>query len=330
MKLDYHYRQTSKIKEHVEQLSVLRKVIDLLPQLPHIEENLRRESLLKSSLFSARIEGNKLRLEDVNFVSLEKPTKDVAKIEVTNLLKALHWIYGLAPKKLSPTTILKLHKFSLGGISSDAGHLRKEPSAIFNQAGIAVYLPPLPSEVPNLFKQLVKSINLSKEPGPVKAAISHFTFEKIHPFLDGNGRAGRLLSTLILKNSGFGFRGLVSLEEYLENKRQTYYDLLGQNNKDITSFVEFFLEGLKVQAEKAMEKISSAKKEMPEDSLLPRRREILEIVRNQKMVSFDFLKRRFQKIPDSTLHYDLGQLQKEGFIKKLGTSRGALYTQRVS
>lgn len=56
-------------------------------------------------------------------------------------------------------------------------------------------------------KELVKQINCSKEPFPVKAAIFHFAFEKIHPFLDGNGRAGRLLAVFILKQGGFDFRG---------------------------------------------------------------------------------------------------------------------------
>ena len=64
----------------------------------------------------------------------------------------------------------------------------------------------------------------------------------------------------------------------------------------------------------------------PEDSLLPRRREILNIIRDHQMISFDFLKRRFVNVPDSTLHYELQQLIKVGLILKLGRTRGALYT----
>jgi len=66
---------------------------------------------------------------------------------------------------------------------------------------------------------------------------------------------------------------------------------------------------------------------MDEDRLLPRRREILETIRDHKMVSFDFIRRRFVNVPDSTLHYELQQLMKHGFIKKLGVSRGALYSR---
>ncbi|MBI3384749.1 Fic family protein [Candidatus Gottesmanbacteria bacterium] len=325
MKLDYYYRRTKVIAKAMEELKVMARVIALLPSSPHLEENLRRESLLKSSLFSARIEGNKLRLEDLSFISLQRNAKNIAKIEVANVLKGLTWVYSKAPKKLSYSTILKLHGYVLANLSPEAGEWRREPSAIFSQAQVAVYLTPPASKIPSLIKTLVAKINSSEDEGPVNAATYHFAFEKIHPFLDGNGRTGRLLATLILKNSGFGFRGLVSLEEYLESKRQTYYDLLALNKKDVTEFVEFFLEGLQFQTDKTMEKLKNAKTETVEDWLLPRRREILEIVRNHQIVSFDFLKRRFQKIPKSTLHYDVSQLLKEGFLIKLGTSRGALY-----
>lgn len=330
MKFNYFYKKNHSIANNLDKLQVLRKIIEILPQLPHVEEFQRRESLLKSSLFSARIEGNKLKLEDLSITALQKESHNIPKIEIANILKGLHWIYSLAPKKLSVAVILKLHQFVMANISEQSGYFRKEPSAIFNQAGFAIYLPPPPTQVVNLIKNLVITVNSSKEKGPVNAALSHFTFEKIHPFLDGNGRVGRLLSTLILKNSGFDFRGLATLEEYLEKKRQTYYDLLASNKKDITEFVDFFLEGLKVQADKTLQRIKNVKAETPEDLLLPRRREILEIVRNHEYISFNFLKRRFLKIPDSTLHYDIGKLLKSGFIKKLGTSRGVVYTRSFS
>ena len=62
-----------------------------------------------------------------------------------------------------------------------------------------------------------------------------------------------------------------------------------------------------------------------EDFLLPRRKEILEIIKDHRMISFDFIKRRFMAVPESTLHYDLKQLRSKGFIKKLGATRGVVY-----
>jgi Fic family protein len=325
MKFNYTLRGTKKIKDYLERLKVARQVVDILPRFPYLEENIRRQSLLKSSLFSARIEGNKLHLEEVQMAT-GRPTKNQAKIEVFNILKALHFVYSSqAPKKLSQKFILKLHALVLDKISPLAGSWRRQPSAIFNQAGIAVYLTPAPDELPFLIKQFISQNNQVKYPGPIQAALAHFIFEKIHPFLDGNGRVGRLISTFLLKNSGFGFRGLVSMEEYLEKERQTYYDLLLFNKKDITSFIEFFLQVLTDQAEKTLDQLKNIQEEEPVDSLLPRRQEILHIVRDHQLASFDFLKRRFAKIKPSTLHYDLQQLIKKGYLKKLGVSRGVLY-----
>jgi len=293
--------------------------------LPHIEASLRHQSLLKSSLFSARIEGNMLRVEEV-VRPQRNVSRSIEKIEVFNILAALQWIHaGRAPKRLTVNTILRLHRFVLHGISSHAGRFRNEPSAIFNTAGVAIYMTPPPSEIRTLIQKLIIMTKTSKEHGVIQAAKSHFAFEKIHPFIDGNGRVGRLLSSLILKNAGYGFRGLVVLEEYLNDHREEYYDLLATVGKDITGFVSFFCETVAISSESAIEMLKKVKEEKPEDMLLPRRKEILEIIRDHKLISFDGIKRRFHAVPESSLHYDLAMLQKKKFIKKLGTTRGVLY-----
>jgi Fic family protein len=116
------------------------------------------------------------------------------------------------------------------------------------------------------------------------------------------------------------------MEEYFNEHRADYYDLLAATDTDITSFVEFFLEGIAVSAEQTFEQLKNIKEERAEDSLLPRRQEILTIIREQHLCSFDQIKRRFAKIPDSSLHYDMQVLMKKGFIQKLGTTRGVVYS----
>lgn len=326
MQLNFFYQKTPLIDNYLLRIEVSKKLIDILPQLPNIEENLRRKSLLKSSLFSAKIEGNKLNLQDLNFSNNQQTVKDIEKLEIFNILKALNWIYTSTESKLTTDTIKQLHILTMKSLTPNAGKFRTEPSAIFNIAGIAIYMTPPPSEILSLLEKLLIYINSQNDHCLITAALAHFNFEKIHPFLDGNGRVGRLLSTLILKNNNFSFREIVSLEEYLENQRETYYYLLQSGDKDLTKFVEFFLEGIALQAEKAIEQIKNIDNEKPEDSLLPRRREILEIIKDHKMVTFDFIRRRFAKIPKDTLHYDLSQLLKKNFIRKLGATRGVCYT----
>ena len=99
------------------------------------------------------------------------------------------------------------------------------------------------------------------------------------------------------------------------------------SKRDITDFVEFFLEAIAVSAEKAVEQLQASKEDATE-TLLPRRQEVLTIIKDHKIVSFNFLKRRFQKVPDSSLHYDLKMLINKGFLKKLGATRGVLYAPK--
>jgi len=330
MELNYRYQKNKKIEGFLRRIEVAKGIIEFLPQLPSVERNLRRKSLLKSSLFSARIEGNELNYGEVRLGGARLKTDNLEKIEVFNIFKALSWIYSSrSPKKLTKDLILKLHKITMKNLSFSINAFRKEPSAIFNQAGVAVYVAPSPSKVPFLMRELIEQANCSKESFPVKAAMFHFAFEKIHPFLDGNGRVGRLLAVFILKQGGFDFRGLLSLEEYFEKNRELYYRLLAINKKDIAAFVEFFLEAIAQQAEKTIAGLKEIRQEQPEDSLLPRRREILEIIKDHEVVSFDFIRRRFFKIAKSTLHYDLRKLTERGFIKKLGSTRGARYSPRI-
>ncbi|NCN58868.1 hypothetical protein COW99_00275 [Candidatus Roizmanbacteria bacterium CG22_combo_CG10-13_8_21_14_all_38_20] len=321
--MKYIYKHTVEIEALLRRIDVAQQVLASIPKKPLIELRLQRESLLKSALYSARIEGNSLKLTDVG--KLDK--HDTRALEVQNLQRAYSWLRNAKQnKKLVPSIILNLHRIAMNKLSAAAGKFRHEQSAIFNSAGIAVYMPPPPSEIKSLVDQLISFYSSTDYPAPIHAAIIHYEFEKIHPFLDGNGRVGRLLSVYILHTNDYDFRGLVTIEQYLEENRQLYYDLLALPSNSIMEFVEFFLTAIAQQAEQGIKTYTDAKDSVPEDNLLPRRREILEIIRDHKIVSFDNIKRRFARVPESTLHYDLRQLYKSGFVNKLGSTRGSLYT----
>lgn len=114
----------------------------------------------------------------------------------------------------------------------------------------------------------------------------------------------------------------------IQPPRLITHDLLALNKMDITPFIVFFLEALAIQAEIAIRNLKEREEERPKDSLLPRRQEIFAIILDHKMVSFGFIKRRFLKIPDSSLHYDLKKLLEKDFIRKIGSTRGVLYQQK--
>lgn len=317
------YFLTPKISQLLSSIEASREVINSISIPIEIERNIRRNSLLKSSLYSARIEGNPLTLEEVS----QRPSKDQRKIEVFNILKALSMIVAKDKLHISIKDILNYHKIVMKGLSDVNGKFRTEQNAIFNTAGIAIYLPPPPKQIPSLNVRLIKFANSQKEPFiAIKACLVHFSFEKIHPFLDGNGRIGRLLLQAVLQIGGYGMKGMMSLEEYLDNHRSEYYRSLENTQNDTTDYLEYMLEAIAESSKKAKELILEKKDFMPDDFLLPRRAEILHIINDHKMVNFDIIRRRFLKINERTLRYDLKKLVDSGFIKKLGSTKGVFYT----
>lgn len=318
------YFLTPKIAKLLQSIEASKEVINTINIPPEVETNIRRQSTLKSSLFSARVEGNPLTLEEL----YKRPSKDQRKIEVFNILKALNSIHQKASKDLTIKQILTLHKIVMSSLieRENLGTFRTEIGAIFNTAGIAIYLPPRPSQILPLIKRLVNFINSSSEPFiPIKASLVHYSFEKIHPFLDGNGRVGRLLFQSVLQKGGYGMKGLLPIEEYLDNHRGQYYSVFEATGKDVTDYLEFMLQALEQTALKAKELVLEKQKVEAEDYLLPRRAEILNIIKDQRLVTFDTIRRRFMNVPERTLSYDLKKLQDAGLIRKRGTTKGAFY-----
>lgn len=318
------YILSPKISQLLQSIEACREIINSVAIPPEVEINIRRQSSLKSSLFSARIEGNTLTLEEIHKI----PSKDQRRAEVFNILKAINWIHQRKFKDLSLKDLLEMHKMVLSGImgKQDSGKFRTNLEAIFNSAGIAVYLPPRPNKILPLIKRLLKFISSPKEQfTPVKACLAHYAFEKIHPFLDGNGRVGRLLLQAVLVKGGYGMKGLVPLEEFLDSRRSQYYQALNEPEKDATDYLEFMLEAIADTALKAKNLVLEKQKADIEVCLLPRRSEILNIIRDHQMATFETIRRRFMAINGRTLRYDLKKLQEGGLILKRGTTKGVWY-----
>ncbi len=318
------YILTPKIVVLLQKIEGCRQVIDAVELPPEIELNIRRQSTLKSSLFSARIEGNTLTMDDLPKASSQNQKKQ----EVLNTLKAINWIYQRKSRDLSSQGILKIHELAMEGLldKHDLGRYRTNLEAIFNSAGIAIYLPPRPAVIPSLMNKLITFASTSKEQFiPIKACLCHYSFEKIHPFLDGNGRVGRIILQAVLAKDGYGMRGLLTLEEYLDAHRSDYYQALEAPERDVTDYLEFMLEAIAHTAEEVKKTVLEKKKMEVSDYLLPRRAEILAIINDHKLINFDMIRRRFMSINERTLRYDLKKLVDANLIKKLGTTNGVYY-----
>ena len=217
----------------------------------------------KEAVLSSQIEGTQSSLSDLLLFELEElsgvPLDDV--VEVSNYVAALE--HGLGRLRegfpLCNRLIREIHGVLLArgrGSEKDPGEFRRTQNWIGGtRPGNAAFVPPPPQVVPELMSDLENTLHDEDlAPAVIRAALAHVQFETIHPFLDGNGRLGRLLITLLLHHAGVLSQPLLYLSLYFKQHRQEYYRLLDQVRVegDWEAWLEFFLEGVRQTAEGAV------------------------------------------------------------------------------
>ena len=217
----------------------------------------RREAQL-----SSEIEGTQSSLSDLLAFELgNRPGALVDDVtEVSNYVAALN--HGLHRKRnddfpLSNRLLRELHQLLLqSGRGSEKlpGEFRRSQNWIGGKRpGVALYVPPPHERVEPCMGDLERFIHATDDglPSLIRAGLAHAQFESIHPFLDGNGRVGRMLIAFILVQSGALSEPILYLSLYLKQFRSTYYDLLNQlrDDGDWESWLQFFLEGVRLTAQ---------------------------------------------------------------------------------
>lgn len=324
MQIPPSYKVSPAILDLISKIEANRIYLSSIELPTQIKEKIERVSILKSSLYSARIEGNPLTLEEFDMV----PSEEQKNIEIFNILKAVEFIDKniKAGQEISEKEILKLHAIIMEDLFSQHGVFRQEMGAIFNAAGVAVYLSPPPKQISALLTKLFSYINSRDEKFPlVSALIAHLIFEKIHPFIDGNGRVGRLLIFAILKSKNWHFEVNIPFEEYLDEHKSDYYYYLDIGLKDVEEYLIFMLNAFLIQTEKTKKLIEDETNKKERIFLPPRQEEIFNIVKDHLVISFDQIRRRFLKIPERTLRYDLKKLLDLKLIEKSGVTKGNYY-----
>lgn len=218
----------------------------------------------KEAVLSSRIEGTQSSLSDLLLFEIEEapgaPVSDV--IEVSNDVAALD--HGLSRLRegspLSNRLIREIHRRLLSrgrGSHKSPGEFRRSQNWIGGtRPGNAVFVPPPHPAVPECMGDLEKFLHAREDGLPLvlRVGLAHVQFETIHPFLDGNGRVGRLLITFLLCQAGVLRDPLLYLSLYLKQHRGTYYELLDRVRRDgdWEAWAAFFLEGVKEVAEGAV------------------------------------------------------------------------------
>lgn len=210
--------------------------------LSKVNPELRKQNRIKTIQASLQIEGNTLSLEQVTAIINHKkiwgPEKDIQ--EVVNAQNVYQEFASFNPH--SSRDFLKAHKLFLSNLIEHPGKYRTKGVGIVNDSHVKHIAPPA-KRVPELMKDLFLYLKNKDEIALIKSCVFHYELEFIHPFLDGNGRMGRLWQTLILLQEYPLFEYL-ALETLIKDKQETYYKILAlcdQKGKS-TLFIEFMFE----------------------------------------------------------------------------------------
>ncbi|HJJ04319.1 MAG TPA: Fic family protein [Clostridiaceae bacterium] len=220
---------------------------------------------------SSKIEGTRTTVEeDLLDVTDINPEKRDDWEEVQNYVKATN--YGVERIRngfpVCTRLIREIHEILMQGVRGEyktPGEFRISQNWIGgSMPSTAVYVPPPHTEVTECLSDFEKFINNEEidTPDLIKIAILHYQFESIHPFLDGNGRIGRLLIPLYIQSKGMLEKSCLYISDYIERNKDTYYDMLTRvrTNNDMIGWIKFFLEAVIETSKTAKEKFRNVVK----------------------------------------------------------------------
>ncbi|MCI0337400.1 MAG: Fic family protein [Acidobacteria bacterium] len=228
---------------------------------------MRSRALLLEAHHTTHIEGTRLTLEQAERLlageAVAEADPDDAR-ELLNYRTAFEFVSGYLNDG-GPVTeglIREIHRRLVEGVRGGAaapGEYRRIQNYVVNsQTGGIIYTPPAPFEVSPLMAELASWLNTEHEMHPVlTAGIAQFQLVHIHPFVDGNGRTSRLLSTLCLYRAGYDFKRLFSISEYYDRDRAAFYAAIQdvrESGMDFTGWLDYFVEGLATQMDEVSER----------------------------------------------------------------------------
>jgi Fic family protein len=330
---DPRFSVTPRLLAQVEAIAALReRILGATIELSWVPA-LQKDTRTRNVHASTAIEGNPLTLEQVR--ALEEGRELAAsdrrsEREVLNYLAGLRFLEKHAKKQtIQPGDVFTLHRLLTKGVM-DQG----EPGAYRTvRVRVGRYQPPAASAVPDLIVELLDWWNLrARELSPVlSSAILHYRLEAIHPFADGNGRAGRALALWELYRRGFDTHHIFSVDEYYWENRPAYYDALEQVRQasdDLSHWLEYSAEGLRQTLDRVWLRVQQfSRKSTRKLVLRPRQERLLGLLRDHGSMApaeiWDKLGVSRQGAMDL-----LRPLLEAGLVRKIGSKKTGRYILR--
>jgi Fic family protein len=306
---------------------------------------MQARALVLEAHHTTHIEGTHLSLDQSErLISGEKmvgvDAEDVK--ELLNYRKAFDFVsdYVFSGGAISEGLIREIHKHLVSGVrgnSAEPGQYRTIQNYVANsKTKEIIYTPPAAYDVPMLMSELIDWIQNERAiPSVLVAGIAQFQLVHIHPFIDGNGRTSRLLSTLCLYKSGYDFKKLFTISEYYDRNRQAYYDALQSvriNHMDMTRWLEYFTAALQAQMHEIQIKGSNAIKLdvlTLQHNLSSRQKTALEsLLMKQESFTIQEYEAMFPGVNRRSLQRDLADLTEKEILIQEGTKKATRYKVR--
>ncbi len=341
------YTITNSILKNIGRIDAAREVIINAPLVPVWEAKFRKEALERSIHHGTHLEGNPLSEEQVKEVlSGEEVIARYRDIqEILNYRNVLKFIDEVS--LLTIEAVLEIHRLVVEKIQPQdvMGIFRIRQVVIRNSlTGQISYTPPPAAEVPFLIEDLVDWINSdeAKAIHPViRAGIVHYELSRIHPFVDGNGRVARAVTTLVMFLDGYDIRKFFSFEEYFDQNPMNYYLtlqavsnqlVLDTHERDLTPWMEYFVEGVAIELNRVKEQVqrisvdAAVKDKLGGQVMLNERQmAIMEYLHKHKEMRNKDFRKIFPDFSDDTVLREMKFLKQKSLIKKVGGTKKATY-----
>ncbi|MFA5557699.1 MAG: Fic family protein [Flavobacteriaceae bacterium] len=278
---------------------------------------LRKQNQIKTIHSSLSIEGNTLTEEQITAILENKrvvgPEKDI--LEVLNALEVYKNFNKLKPER--EKDFLKAHKLLLQKLIKEPGKYRNQSVGIVKGSKVEHIAPPH-ENVPYLMKNLFEYLKDKNELTLIKSCVFHYEMEFIHPFLDGNGRMGRLWQTLILLQD-YPIFEFLPFETLISKNQNDYYNALSLSDKEgkSTKFIEYMLKIIERSLEELLQ--NSTKKLTDKDRILIFLENCTSDFTRKDYMNY------FKDISSATASRDLKNAVESGLISKLGDKKTTTY-----
>lgn len=356
------YTISQSILSNIGKIEAAREIIENAALVPAWEAKFRSDAMVRTVHHGTHLEGNLLSKDEAQrlvevYSPVDEPWMAAAKAEITardrdiqeviNYRSVMGFLDEASGEGFGPgyteKMLLTIHALAVERILPEdrAGVFRKAQVVIKDIAsGEVTFRPPHAVEVPFQIEELFSWLRSEAAQGhhPVlRAGIVHYELVRIHPFTDGNGRAGRAMALLVLHREGYDVKRFFSIEEYFDRNSSEYYSALQRvvrEGYDLTPWLEYFTFGLAQELSKVKDKVAKLSRDLrlkgelggKQIALSERQIAILEAMQaNEGRLTVREVRRMLPTVSRDTIIRDLNNLITKKVVKRRGVTKGSFY-----